>query len=144
MLIANDPTATRDYVCKVDRDNAAPTIWRLGALDPFVAAAIKDELLSYATSSKNPDGQATIKIKRGQLDVTVFRLGVKGWRNLAVRTELGTADLAFATEVEGFKGIKPQPVVKRNLVRHMHNAWVTEIANEIIGDNFLTEQETGN
>jgi len=144
MLIGVDVNETKEFILPADAGDD-PTVFLIGRLDVNVAAAIKDAMTNYAVNQKaGPDGLATMTINKNAMDVTVVRLGLKGWRNLKIRKDGQLVDLPFETETIGFKGIAPRPVVHNRCMAYFAESWIEPLAKAITGENFLTPDESKN
>lgn len=144
MLIGVDVNAKREFTLPFD-STGDPTVWLIGQLDPFVAAAVKDLYVNYSVAKKaDPDAPATVSFDKAKLDILIVRLGIKGWRNFKVRQGEALIDLEFGTVQEGIKGLAPQPMITKECMRFFHTHWMDPLSRQVVGENFLTPDQEGN
>jgi hypothetical protein len=146
MAIAFDTSETREYI--LVRDQKLPpeqqTKFILGVLDARLANLLKDSAVDFSPNNDGPDANADIKYKPRAHDVDVVRFGLKGWD---VLFDKRSNQIPFDPKLHT-KSIPVKPLGNRNgltdIALDLLKPYIRELAKQIDGDNWFTEEEEKN
>ena len=141
MLTGINIFESKPYTSKLDKDSANPTVFQIGLLDSNLRAFIEDQTTSFEFSSKNPKEAAKANINASKRNLMVVRFGVKGLENF-IDPRDGKA-VKFDTVSLPVNG-KSYRVVTDEIVSMFPKALIDELADVILADNTLSEDETKN
>ena len=113
-----------------------PTVFILGVLDSETLGMIGDETTIYHVDPAQPNEEAGFKMNAAARSLMITQYGLRGWKNLQ---GANGKEVKFETE-----NIRGRDLVKRDLLRQIPLRIVTELANEIMRGNTVTEDEAKN
>lgn len=133
--------ATRDYVSNLDSAKGTPeeTVFVLGTLDSRIMAKIRDKTTTMGLDPNKPDEVTqTVNLREMDFDTVVY--GLRGCRNFV---DAKGTKIEFRSVTRTHAGT-PYEVADPLFVRRIPGAILTELAQEIRGDNTLSKVEEGN
>ncbi len=140
-VIAVDVYATREFILKVDKEDANPVVFQIGMLDPFLRAEVNDKLSGYSVNKNGSEALADVHIHAHTRNITVVRYGLKGWKNFK---DAQGNDVKFDTISEAIPKVGNRPIVSVECIKRLKANWVNELAEAIMDDNVLVEQDEKN
>jgi hypothetical protein len=145
-IVGLNLAATEDYSSRYDSDAKAgpgqvvnPTVFRLGTLDSFVFAHIRDKLTVYETSPL-PGAKGNVRVSANEMAIETVRYGLRGWRNL--KDGQGN-DIPFRTVKQYLFGREYDAVADECLMV-LPLQLVLELSERLKMLNELSEAEAGN
>ena len=139
-IVGIDINETRDYILKDDPDKENPTIFKIGLLAPLLKAKILDEASAFEVSSQNPEDEAKVSYKLNKRNYDLVRFGVKGIENLIDPQTRKPLRVSFDTINIGNKSYLALPA----RIMSMISPWISELAEEVLKETSLTEEERKN
>lgn len=137
MLIAVDTNVVRDYTLERDRGEN-PTVFELGVMDGVLGPYLIDK---YSQVSQTKGESQVVTMKGGSYMLDVVRFGLKGWRNFVDKEG---KPVPFKRSQMNIPNIGNRWVVDEQCLRALEAEWITELANEIHGDNTVSEADAKN
>lgn len=141
MFTGIDINASRKYVSQNDPDKENPTVFLIGSLDPVVRAELEDESSLYEMSSQNPDDKTKVQLNLNKRQMTAVRFGLKGMENFLDPKTLNP--VPFKTEKMMYAG-KMRDAVPESMLAMIPHALRMELAEEVLNEAYLSEQEEKN
>lgn len=138
-LRAIDIHETRDYVSKYDKEEPK-TIFRLGVLDSRIRAELEDEATSFEVSSRKGRDRAKTTMGLNRRDIEVVQFGLKGMENFLDAKGHSVKFETISLAKQGKNYMVPAPQILRILPFLV----IKELAEEILQDNRLSEEEEKN
>jgi hypothetical protein len=138
MPIAVNILSTREYSLKGDDTG---TVFLIGKIDPFLRAALDSEIGKMAIGGDGKGVKAETSIDIFQRNLKTVRYGLKGWRKFL--DEKGQ-EVPFEKVTVQVDGAGPREVVAESAINKLRVEWVSELAQEIVRDNYLTGEEEKN
>ena len=141
MLTGINIFESKPYTSKLDADPVNPTVFQIGLLDSNLRAFIEDQTTSFEFSSKNPKEPAKANINASKRNLMVVRYGVRGLENfLDPRDGKPVKFDSVSMPVNG----KNYKAVTEEIVSMFPKALIDELAEVILTENVLSEDETKN
>lgn len=146
MPIPVDPNSRRDHILKCDHDKEGKpienaTVFEIGVLTPDDEADIEDNFgsMSYnqPASGKEDDVKAEWKTNGAKNVLKILNAGLKGVRNFFEKD--GTTEIKLKKIKQHNKWTIPDEFLMR-----LTKEWRTELANAIMKENTVTEEEEVN
>ena len=137
MLVAVDVNATREYTLEKDRGEN-PTVFEIGVLDGILGPYLLDK---HTTSTRMRGGEQGIEMKAGSYMLDIVRHGLRGWRNFH---DAAGKEIEFKRVQVSVAGVGVRWVADERCLAMLESEWLTELANEIKGDNTVTELDEKN
>ncbi len=141
MLTGINIYETKPYHSKLDLDKDNPSIFHVGSLDSYLRAYIEDQTTSFEFSSKNPKDPAKANINASKRNLLVVRFGLKGLDNfLDPRDKKPVKFDTISVAVIG----KNYTAASEEILSMLPKALIDELAEVILAENTLNEEETKN
>ncbi|MEQ9716278.1 MAG: hypothetical protein ABGF52_12200 [Candidatus Asgardarchaeum sp.] len=131
----------RDYVSKLDPDKENPTIFKIGCLDPIIKAEINDDATSFEVSSSNSSDMAKTSLNFNKRNIMAVKFGLKGLENFM---DPQTKKPVKFDTISVPKGGKNYNVVSDNIIALLGSKLIKELAEVILSENQLSEEERKN
>jgi len=128
MPIAVNRNAVRDYTLTGDTSG---TVFHLGVLD----RALRNSLIKRITSKKELEDISIMEYFED-----VVRFGLRGWENF--KNDQGE-DIIYESKEYDTK-VGKRVGMKVPLLDHFAKEWLTELANEILDENQIKDEEAKN
>lgn len=141
MLTGINIYETKPYHSKLDPDKDNPTIFHIGSLDSYLRAYIEDQTTSFEFSSKNPKDPAKANINASKRNLLVVRFGLKGLDNFLDPRD--NKPVKFDTVSVAVIG-KNYTAASEEILSMLPKALIDELAEVILAENTLSEEETKN
>lgn len=141
MLTGINIYETKPYHSKLDPDKNNPTIFHIGSLDSYLRAYIEDQTTSFEFSSKNPKDPAKANINASKRNLLVVKFGLRGMDNfLDPRDKKPVKFDSVSVSVIG----KNYMAVSEEILSMLPKALIDELAEAILAENTLSEEEAKN
>ena len=142
---ALDLSKVEDFTVSTD-DGDDPTIFKVGVLTSRDVGRIRDSVTNISFKSggkdKGDDDEQDINtsIERSKMNFEAVRRGLRGWENF-----IGSDDkpVEYKTHVREIDG-KQRTVCRPELLDMLPLPVITELADKILGDNEVSEDDLGN
>ncbi|MBI4972896.1 MAG: hypothetical protein HZC16_03660 [Candidatus Omnitrophica bacterium] len=141
MLTGINIYETKPYKSKLDPDKDNPSVFHIGSLDSYLRAYIEDQTTSFEFSSKNPKDPAKANINASKRNLLVVRFGLKGLDNfLDPRDKKPVKFDSVSVSLIG----KNYTAVSEEILSMLPKALIDELAEVILAENTLSEEEAKN
>lgn len=131
--------STRKYELKSDPDKGTPDATRfiIGTLDSRVVGKIMDAATSFFVDQKQLDDEIETSVNNSEKNFQACMYGLKGWENFK---DEKNNDIPFKT-VKRRHGGASYDAVDPEILKTIPQAFINELANEILKDNVVGEVE---
>lgn len=138
---ALDLAKTIDVIAPGD-DPKDPTVWKVGVLTSRDVGAIRDSVTSYTfkTAAEGDARDMTTSVSRSKMNFEAVRRGLKGWENFIGPDDKPVEFKTHQREIDG----KQREVIRPELLDLIPLPVINHLADVIMRDNEMTEDEMGN
>ncbi len=141
MITAVNINATRKFVSKYDPSSENPTIFHIGLLDHNLNHYIDEQITNFEIKGKNSSEVAKANYNLSKRNYLVVRFGLKDVENLC---DPETNKSVKLDTVSVSVGSKNYNAVTDRQMSIFTKSLVDELAEAILNENRLTEDETKN
>lgn len=140
-MLATNRYETRQFISAHETDKENPTTFEIGMIDPEVASDLTDESSSFKFSSDDPKEKAIMTISFSRRNLMLLRFGLKNVTNLI--DPQTSKPIKFDTTAYSLRG-RSYNVASSEVIAAIPPEVRREIAQEILKDNALTEENIKN
>lgn len=141
MLTGINIYETKPYKSKLDPDKENPSVFHIGSLDSYLRAYIDDQATSFEFSSKNPKDYARANVNASKHNLLAVRFGLKGLDSFLDPRD--KKPVKFDTVSVAVIG-KNYTAVSEEILAMLPKALIDELAEVILAENTLSEEEAKN
>jgi hypothetical protein len=141
MLTGINIYETKPYKSKLDPDKENASVFHIGSLDSYLRAHIEDQTTSFEFSSKNPKDPAKANINASKRNLMAVRFGLRGLDNFLDPRD--KKPVKFDTVSVAIIG-KNYTAVSEEILSMLPKALIDELAEVILAENTLSEEEAKN
>jgi len=141
MLTGINIYETKPYKSKLDPYKDNPTIFHIGLLDSYLRAYIDDQATSFEFSSRNPKDLAKANVNASKHNLLAVRFGLKGLDGFLDPRD--NKPVKFSTVSVSIIG-KNYTAVSEEILAMLPKALIDELAEVILAENVLSEEEVKN
>lgn len=139
MIKALSKNSVRDFISSQDSEDS-PTIWKIGSLTAEQRALVKDVSTEVVHDESRGDNGVVINYKANKAAYAACRLGLKGVENFLDEDGNEIVINLQSGIVSGIKG----ELVPVEAMNRIPSTIIQELSEQILGDSYLTEEESGN